>query len=262
MEPGDDVHTLVGAYVMDAVPAPDRVRFEEHLAGCSACREEISELREATASLAVAAAVVPRAELKARAMRAAEQTRQLPPLTVASEVSETPGAAAAPAPATGGAGRRPRWRLAPRITAAAAAALVALVVVLAVLTHGARHQLDQDQRRELAISAVLTAPDAVMLTSHVGTGGSATVVMSHTKRMLVFTASGLRALPAAQRYELWLMGPGADRPAGLFSAPRGVAKAMVVSGLTAGDWIGLTIEPAAGTPTPTSPLVLVLKLGR
>jgi hypothetical protein len=35
---------------------------------------------------------------------------------------------------------------------------------------------------------------------------------------------------------------------------------MVISGLSAGDRIGMTVEPARGTPDPTSPPVLMLSL--
>ena len=39
-------HTLAGAYALDALTEPDRVRFERHLAGCEACRQEAGSLRE------------------------------------------------------------------------------------------------------------------------------------------------------------------------------------------------------------------------
>ena len=57
MVPGDetDLHTLAGAYAMDAVGTADRARFEQHLAACDECREEIRGLREATARLGQAA---------------------------------------------------------------------------------------------------------------------------------------------------------------------------------------------------------------
>ena len=55
-----DPHTLVGAYVMDAVTADDRASFEHHLAGCESCQAEVRGLREATARLAAAAEVRPR----------------------------------------------------------------------------------------------------------------------------------------------------------------------------------------------------------
>ena len=76
-----DPHTLVGAYVMDAVTADDRARFEHHLAGCESCRAEVRGLREVTARLAAAAEVRPRAELREQTMQAASLIRQLPPVT-------------------------------------------------------------------------------------------------------------------------------------------------------------------------------------
>src|SRR5258708_8031780 len=79
---GGDPHTLAGAYAMDAVAGPDRARFERHLAGCESCRQEIRGLREATAALAAAASVQPPAAFRDAVLRAAAQTRQLPPAVV------------------------------------------------------------------------------------------------------------------------------------------------------------------------------------
>ena len=61
---GAALHTLVGAYVMDAVTDEDRAAFERHLLTCEQCREDVRGLREATAHLAAAAAVPPRPELR------------------------------------------------------------------------------------------------------------------------------------------------------------------------------------------------------
>src|SRR5262249_52170192 len=76
-----DPHPLAGAYALDALTATDRARFEQHLARCRQCSREISGLWEATARLAAAAATEPPPGLTAWALAAAEQTRQLPPLT-------------------------------------------------------------------------------------------------------------------------------------------------------------------------------------
>ena len=78
---GADPHTLVGAYVLDAVRAADRARFEEHLADCETCQAEVRGLRETAARLGAAAAVRPRAQLRELTVRAAARIRQLPPLT-------------------------------------------------------------------------------------------------------------------------------------------------------------------------------------
>ena len=72
-------HTLAGAYALDALAGTDRARFERHLARCEQCAQEISELREATARLATAAAAEPPPGLTERALAAAARTRQLPP---------------------------------------------------------------------------------------------------------------------------------------------------------------------------------------
>ena len=77
---GAGQHTLVGAYVMDAVPAADRACFERHLLTCEQCREDVRGLREATARLAAAASVPPRPELRDRTLQAAARIRQLPPV--------------------------------------------------------------------------------------------------------------------------------------------------------------------------------------
>lgn len=273
MASGDnELHTLVGAYVMDAVTDFERVQFSRHLASCTECRDEIRELHEATARLGTAAEVRPRSALKGQTIRAARRISQLPPATPAG----WPATGRRPATGRGPADRRHTGRQAAwpgrawhRLTALPRAALVASAMltagaavsaaVLGVVTHHAMQQLDHSQRQSHLIAAVLNAPDVVMLTAKVRTGGTATVVMSHREHALVFTAHGLRALPAARCYELWLMGPDGDKPAGMLKADDGgMAGPAVVSGLTGGDMIGLTVEPAAGSRQPTStPIVLI-----
>ena len=250
---GSDPHTLAGAYAMDAVPEPDRARFERHLAGCESCRQEVRGLREATAALAAAAAVQPSAAFRDAALRAAAQTRQLPPA-----VGQAPAGWTA-----GDRGRRRElrgWRS--RLAVGLAGAVAAVALAAGVVTYGMQHRLDQAQLHDHAVAAVLSAPDATMMSAPVRTGGTATVVMSHRERALVFSAADLRLLPIAQSYELWLIGPAGSRPAGMVpgSARGGMAGPMVVSGLRAGDSVGLTVEPAEGSQRPTLPPVVLVSL--
>jgi anti-sigma-K factor RskA len=324
-----DPHTLAAAYAMDAVPRPDEARFERHLAGCDSCRQEVRGLREATAALAAAAAVDPPAAFRDAALRAAAQTRQLPPADSASparwaafrerrrsaegygrsargygrpardygrsarsygrsarDYGLAAGGYGHPGEGSGdrrsdGSSGRPGWlgRLGwrgwvrwvgwvgwlgwrSRLVVALACVLAAVAVAAGVTTYGMQDRLDQAQRRDLTVAAVLTASDATMMSAHVTTGGTATVVMSHRERALVFTAADLRALPGARAYELWLMGPAGTRPAGMItvSGHGRMVGPMVVSGLAVGDKVGLTVEPAAGSPRPTSTPVLMLSL--
>jgi len=254
-----DLHTLAGAYALDAMSDADRARFDQHLASCDACVQEIRGLREATARLGASAAVRPRAELKARALRAASQTRQLPPFARDASPGPRRRRAYAAIAGTSGPGRRP-WLT--RLVTALAAGSVAVAVAMGVLALGAQHRLDLDQVRGHAIAAVLNAPDVTMLTAEVTSGGTATVLESRREGSLVFTAAGLRALPAAKSYELWLMGPAGTRAAGMLTRSKaGMVGPMVVSGLAADDRMGLTVEPAGGSSRPTSAPIMMIGLG-
>jgi hypothetical protein len=100
-----------------------------------------------------------------------------------------------------------------------------------------------------------------MIEARVKTGGTATVVMSHRERALIFTAAQLRPLRPSQCYELWLMGPRRDRPAGLLPMPtHGMTGPVLASGLRPGDRLGLSVEPTAGARHPTTTMILVLAL--
>jgi anti-sigma factor RsiW len=254
-----DPHTLAGAYALDALAGADRARFERHLAGCPACDQEQRSLSEATARLALAVAIDPPADLIQRAVAAAARTRQLPASTAERRPWVPAGRAWRARPA---ADPRPGWRAAPRrLAPALAAVLLTAAAASAAVTIAAEHRLSAAESSEQAIAKVLTAPDAAMLTARVKAGGTVTVVMSHLDRSLVFTTAGLPLLPASRCYELWLMGPRGDRSAGMLPAPHeGMTGPVTATGLTAGDWVGLTVEPAGGSAHPTSRPILMLNL--
>jgi len=57
------------------------------------------------------------------------------------------------------------------------------------------------------------------------------------------------------------MGPRGDTPAGMLPGPQqGMTGPVTASGLTPGDRLGLTVEPAGGSPHPTSAMILILAL--
>jgi anti-sigma-K factor RskA len=252
-----DAHTLAGAYAMDAIPAADRERFERHLAGCEECAREIASLREATAVLAMAAAEPLPRGLKERVMATAALTRQQPPAEPAGPAALTRGARA------GARNRSLAWpgRVALAAGAAVAAAVVAVAVVFGLADGTMQQQLDQAQASNQQIAVVLTAHDAVMTTGSVAGGGTATIVMSHSRHALVFTAQGLHALPASRGYELWLIGPAGARPVAMLPAgSHGMTGPVIASGLRQGDHLALTAEPAGGSPRPDPPMMLDVTL--
>lgn len=259
-------HTLAGAYALDAITGPDQARFERHLARCQACAAELRELREATARLAGAVAADPPADLIRRAVAAAARTRQLPPVTDRASAGPTArlaGLAHLARLGRGGAGTRPvtgpgRLR---RAVLGVAVACLAVATASGTVALTAENHLGTARLSEHAITGVLNAPDAVLLTSRVKGGGTATVVMSRRDRSLVFTTAGLPALPVGRCYQLWLMGPTGDRPVDVLPAPeQGMTSPVLATGLAEGDWVGLTIEPTGHSGHTASRPILMLSL--
>jgi anti-sigma-K factor RskA len=247
------MHTLVGAYVLDAIPDRDRAEFERHLLTCEQCRDDVRGLREAGALLAAAVAVTPRPELREPALQAASVTRQLPPVT--GQPTRRNWRRGLPSV---GLGRS--WLAGVAVTTAVVLAVTA--VVLALHTAAMQRRLTAQDNRDGAITAILGSHDAVVLTAAVTTGGTATVVMSHHARELVFTGNGLVRLPGSRGYELWLAGPTGITGAGMLPpGPGGMFGPMVVGRLAVGDVLEVTVEPVGGSPQPTSVPIVRLALG-
>jgi anti-sigma-K factor RskA len=262
-----ELHSLAGPYVMDAVTPEERSSFARHLDDCSQCRDDVREMREATARLGMAAVVRPRPALKEQTIKAASRISQLAPVVDGTVVNDTAidGTSVASQEPRTVPRRRVAWRgrsirLPARFALASAAVVAAAAIGFGLAANSVMQQLHHTQRQDHMIASVLAARDAVMLTARITSGGTATVVMSHHEHRLVFTTHGLRPLPSGWGYELWLMGPAGDRSAGMlrFEAD-GMTEPTVVSGLGHGDAIGVTVEPAGGSPLPSSSLVVMIR---
>jgi anti-sigma-K factor RskA len=243
-----ELHTLTGSYAVDALPDAEFEKFERHLRRCPSCAAEVRGLRETSARLALAAAGPPPAGLRERVLAAAEQTRQLPPLTEERPVHRRR------------ARRAPRAWI-PRLSVAVAAVSVAVAVTLGITQATTQNQLNRANAHNRAIAGVLAAPDAQIRTKNTSVGGYVTAVVAPRERDMVITASGLPRLSGSRVYELWMMGPAGARPSGLLGAPQnGQSPPVLASGLTAGVRLGVTIEPAGGTQQPTTSPILTLPL--
>ena len=77
----DDLHSLSGAYALDALDDDERADFEEHLARCATCRDEVDSFGAVTPLLAETVAVTPPPSLRDDILARAAQTRQDPPPT-------------------------------------------------------------------------------------------------------------------------------------------------------------------------------------
>jgi Anti-sigma-K factor rskA/Putative zinc-finger len=243
------VHDLSGAYALDALDDAERDRFERHLRRCPSCAEDVRQMTSTATALAMAMTAEPPPGLKQRVLAAAQATPQLPPLPEAAAAKRRRGRHVT----------RSAWF--PRLALGVAAVGVAAAVVLAVVTVSTQDRLDTAQAQNQAIAAVLAAPDAQIATATSSAGGNATVVLSYAQQKMIFTSSGFPRLPNAKVYELWLLSTGPARSAGLLPEPAdGKTAPVLASGLTSADKVGVTVEPAGGTSSPTTTPILVMTL--
>ena len=250
----DDLHVLSGSYALDALSEPERDSFERHLQHCPLCEDEVRGLREAAARLGLAKTLDPPPQMQPRVLAVAYRTRQLPPPTGEQTGLERRRVRVTwlfrPRSARRHAQRRPRL---PRLAAALAAASLVVVVALGIT------QSDGTATAGAAISRVVTAPDARTQTMRTSAGGTVTVIVSARQQAAVVSATGMRSLPPAQTYQLWVIGPDGARSAGLL--PRtGRAGPVLASGVEPGDRIGITVEPAGGTSGPTTTPVIAVPI--
>jgi anti-sigma-K factor RskA len=99
---------------------------------------------------------------------------------------------------------------------------------------------------------VLQADDAEAITVTLDDGSSATLTRSVSEGRAVITTRNMAEPPSGRVYELWLQDPdGAFAPAGLM--PSADDQTLLLDG-DASEAIaaGITIEPAGGSPQPTS----------
>jgi anti-sigma-K factor RskA len=244
-----DLHSLSGAYALDALEAGSELdRFTRHLSRCQSCASEVRGFREVATAMAFAAAAGPPAELRDRVLTAAARTRQLPP--------EVAGASHA----------RPRrsrtwvpW--VPWLSGVVATASIVVAVLFGFAQAHTQDELNQVKADNEAISLLLSAPEAKLLTHEVTNGGVATVVLAADRHELAVVTTGLPALPSGQVYQLWLIGKPKIVSAGLLPpAKNGQTPAVLATGVVKGDTLGLTVEPAGGSAQPTTTPILALPL--
>jgi anti-sigma-K factor RskA len=245
-----DLHSLSGAYALDALePGAERDRFIRHLSRCPSCASEVRGFREVATALAFATvdpSTEPPAELRDRVLAAAARTRQQPP-----EVR------------THARPRRTRAKVpwVPWLSGVVATASIVVAVLFGFAQAHTQDELNQVRAENRAISLLLSAPEAKLLTYPVTHGGTATVVLAADRHQLAVVTTGLPALPAGKVYQLWLIGKPTITSAGLLPpAKDGQTPPVLATGVVKGDTLGLTVEPAGGSAQPTTKPILALPL--
>ena len=209
------IHELVAAYVLDALDDSERREFEEHLATCDRCREELEGLGDAAAALAyVPEGPAPPPALRDRVLQRVHDDRQ-------SNVVPLRRRVALPAVAT--------------FAVAAAAA----VVVLAVWASSLSSSLDD---KKTALRVLTTG-------KHIPMGTATQVVVDSNGQAVV--VSNLGHAPAGKTYELWVIQGDNVRSAGLFAQGKTGSPILLSRRVPKGAHVGLSIERSGGVDQPT-----------
>jgi len=261
---GEDVHALAGIYAIGALDDPAEVReFEAHLAHCEACADEVRQLQTTAAVLGQAAALPAPPTLRARVLPGIGDVPQDPataPTAAPLTTVQPSGEPHRPVHGRPGSARRLalKW---PRVGTLVAAACLAVAVAVGVVAVRDQQRLDQLTAANQAISAVLSAPDARATIARATGGGTVTLVSAPSRDRVVVASSGLPALPSSKTYQLWMMGPAGIRPAGLLRPDATGHVPLRVATVPGGaNRVGMTVEPAGGSPQPTTTPIVVLPL--
>ena len=246
-----------GAYALGALTEPEKTEFEALLAESEETRTEVTELTDTANELGLAIAPEqPSAGLRNRLLAQVAVTPQLAPLeTVAPVESPTTPTASTRAETKAQA----RWFSRPATALVAVAAAVALLFGGGVLAN-TLIQGQQTSSTAALIDQITAATDYQRKTTDVVGGGTATVVWSVSLQRSALIVNGIPVLPSGKTYELWYIDAKGATAAGTFDVSDGGMRSVVLAGaMTFGDTIGVTVEPAGGSSTPTSDPVAVVQ---
>jgi anti-sigma-K factor RskA len=237
-----DDHLLAGAYALGSLDPSEATAFEAHLMECPDCRNEVAELTDTAAALALAVPAPVSDPLFERVMAQVRTTPQLPALRPPDEPSAPAGGRVIPL-------RRParpgRWLL-------GAAAALALVLVAATMVT----RLAGERARDDELAAIVDDP-ASQLTRLQGDGpGDVDVYVQAASGKAAVETRGLPGLDPARTYELWFLTGATPHRAVTFTPDSsGTTRVAFPMPVAAPEAFAVTVEPAGGSDAPTLPLV-------
>ncbi|MEV5648249.1 anti-sigma factor [Nocardia sp. NPDC052254] len=230
----DDLLELACPYALDAVDDSERGDIEHRLADAGtelaqAFSTVVREVRDTMGALSVLDATDPPPDLETRILAELDRARPAEP-TAAVPITRT--------------ARRPglRWL-----------AAVAVVVAAAGIGGGVlAHQHATDTSGPPSAEQILRQPDAHATTTSLETGGNLTVRTSPGMGAATVAFDGTPPAPDGRVYQLWVVPPsGAPRSAGVLDRMPSTTAPLVTT-YQGGDTLAVTVEPAGGSPAPTT----------
>lgn len=242
----EETHVLeqLPAHALGVLEAVEASQVDAHLLGCTICRAELRSWQAATVDLALAAPpAAPPADLKDRLMERVSTLGATAPAGSAGRAR--PAGAGRPSPG-------PWWQ---RLLPAWSLASLLLIVALGAFS------LAQWQR--LNRLETVTAPGGMRAVALAGTEAeplaTGFVLIGADGRNGAMVVDRLPPLGEDREYQVWLIRNGERTSGAVFATDedgyRGLRLEAPLS-LFEYDEVGVTIEPAGGSPQPTGPRVL------
>jgi anti-sigma-K factor RskA len=239
----DDILELLPLYVLDGLEPAERDRVAAHLAGCPSCQAEADRLLALVSTLA--ASVPPQSPRPALRATILQRATGRPPARQRTPM--LPGA--------------PRRRAGFSVWLARATTVLALGLIVwnIVLTNQLQTLSRQITRSQSAI-ALMSAPD----TAEISLAGQGTFSTANGKAYIdpqssrvVLVVQHLQALTDEKTYQAWIITDDGPKNAGTFRVgDAGMWIGWLDAPFAAGGKIGVSLEPAGGSPQPTQ-VVLV-----
>jgi anti-sigma-K factor RskA len=220
------VHELSAAYALHALDERERARYEEHLATCERCREDVASFSETASALAyLPEPTDPPPALRERILDTARSERpNVVPL-------------------------RARGRAPVQLLAAAAAVAASLAIGFGVWANNLNNQLDRERGRNASERTILQiASDPG--TQRVALAGAQGTLMLAPDRRAALVVNDLKPAPDGKTYEAWVIADGKPKRAGLFRG--GEDNAVALQRLVPrGAAVAVTVERGGGVNAPT-----------
>ncbi|GED97302.1 anti-sigma factor [Gordonia crocea] len=218
---------------LSALPADERAAFDAHLRTCALCRAELDDLQSTAAVLAPADAPLPPG-LRDRVLAAVD------------DLAHTQEAA-----------RVVRLRRRSMAWLAAACALVAMVGSLVVWRSGQPGESPRTPQiaQSAVVSSVMAAPDMTKATASMSSGDVA-AMYAPSQRATVVATAGLPPIAPDMMYQVWITVGDRVKSAGMVPGGRADKSMVVMTDMDRPTAVGLSVEPAAGSVQPTSPMVV------
>jgi anti-sigma-K factor RskA len=241
----EDYKEMIPARALSALDAAEAQALNEHLENCAECRRELDEWQTTAAALALDAnPAEPSPKVRERILDEVRKDLSEPKVVPFRSTS------------------RNLWSSFGSLGAMAAAVLfTALVVTLVVLwRQNNAIQTELQQSREFV--QLVTSPGARVRELQgvdLGAGAIATVAYDTNGRAML-VADKLPRVPQGKAYQLWfIVGNKPPMPGKTFapdSSGKGTIKEQMPREALDSPTFAITLEPAAGSTAPTSPIYL------